>query len=276
MPFFENNTARIYYEDTGTGTPVIATHGLIENTTYWSRTGLTQALSESFRVISMDMRAHGKTTEKEPQGYDINTCMDDITALANHLDIEKFHLISHSTGGFISVNLAMKESDRIGGLVLTDTASTTTLIEDPVYNKAFHEKFAQSFENYNWEDIMENIKKQPFPFFVGIAAAEDNESMWNTAYEIVKIGDRKAIADFVRSFYTDPDPKVEKLRKISCPTLILVGEKDDLFVESSRLMANEIPDARLKVYEGAGHMLAIECPQRLARDITSFLLSVDM
>jgi len=272
MPFFQNNTARIHYEDIGTGEPVIATHGLIENTAYWRKTGITPALAEHFRVISMDMRAHGQTTETgDPRGYDIDACMDDITALADHLGIGRFHLISHSTGGFISVALAMKESPRIAGLVLTGTASTTTMIHDPAHNKAFHDRFAASFEKDSWETIMENIKQQPFPFFMGIAGSKNNQAMWDMAFDIIRTGNRTAIAGFIRSFYTDPDPKIEKLRKITCPTLILVGEKDDLFIEPSKLMAKEIPGASLEIIEGAGHMLAIERPELLKEKIKAFI-----
>lgn len=272
MPFFKNNTANIYYEDTGTGDPVIATHGLIENTTYWSKTGITPALSEHFRVISMDMRAHGKTTENDaPKGYDIDTCMDDITALADHLGIDRFHLISHSTGGFVGVRLAMKEHARIASLTLTGSASATTFIKDPAHNTIFHDRFALSFENNAWETIMENIKKQPFPFFLGIAGTQNNQAMWDMAYEIIKIGDRKAIAEFIRSFYKDPDPLIEGLQKITCPTLILVGQKDELFLESSKLMTEHIPDARLEILEGAGHMLAIERPEIVSQMITAFI-----
>ncbi|MBU1193652.1 MAG: alpha/beta hydrolase [Proteobacteria bacterium] len=272
MPFFRNNTASIYYEDTGTGDPVIATHGLIENTTYWSRTGITPALSQHFRMISMDLRAHGKTIENgEPKGYDIDTCMDDIIALADHLGLDRFHLISHSTGGFVCVRLAMKKSPRIASLTLTGSASATTFIKEPAHNKIFHDRFALSFENNAWETILENIKKQPFPFFLGIAGTQNNQAMWDMAYEIIKIGNRKAIAEFIRSFYKDPDPRIEGLQKITCPTLILVGQKDELFLESSQLMTEHIPEARLEILEGAGHMLAIERPEFLSRMITLFI-----
>lgn len=272
MPFFQNNTASIYYEDTGAGDPVIATHGLIENTTYWDKTGITPALSEHFRVISMDMRAHGNTTEDgEPKGYDIETCMDDITALADHLGIDRFHLISHSTGGFISVRLAMKEHDRIASLTLTGSASATTFIDKSAHNKLFHDRFALSFENNSWETILENIKKQPPPLFSGIAQTKDNQAMWDMTYEIIKIGDRNAIAAFIRSFYKDPDPLIEGLQKITCPTLVIVGEKDKLFLNPSKLMAKEIPDARLEILEDAGHMLSIERPEILKQMLTSFI-----
>lgn len=272
MPSFETDTARIYFEDTGKGEPVIAAHGLIENTTYWNRTGVGQAIAEEYRFIPMDMRAHGKTVSTgTPEGYDIETGIKDIQALADHLNLEKFHLISHSTGGFISARLAMSHSQRLASLTLTGASSATTFIKDAVGNQKFHEAFAKSFENNSWETILENIKKQPFPLFLGIAETPDNQALWDMTYEIIKIGNRDTIANFVRTFYQDPDPKVEGLRQIACPTLIIVGERDELFLKPSRLMADEIPDARLAIFEKAGHMLCIEQPERVADTILSFI-----
>jgi pimeloyl-ACP methyl ester carboxylesterase len=56
MAFFENGGANIYYEDSGSGEAVIALHGLMENTLYWSLPGVAAALARRFRFISMDLR----------------------------------------------------------------------------------------------------------------------------------------------------------------------------------------------------------------------------
>jgi pimeloyl-ACP methyl ester carboxylesterase len=97
--------------------------------------------------------------------------------------------------------------------------------------------------------------------------------MLGTALSMAKRNNRFVIAGFVRSFYKDPDPKIEGLRGITCPVLIVYGTRDDLFVESSRLMAREIPGARLVAYADIGHMTAIEAPDRLTSDVMDFLRS---
>ena len=48
MAFFQNGNARIYYEDVGQGEPIIVNHGLSEDTSYWSATGVTEALAEKY------------------------------------------------------------------------------------------------------------------------------------------------------------------------------------------------------------------------------------
>jgi pimeloyl-ACP methyl ester carboxylesterase len=272
MPYAPSGNADIYYEDMGQGEPVIAIHGLIENTAYFTLTGVAQALSAHYRVIPMDKRAHGKTRVKgEPWGYDAETTGRDIEALADHLGLQRFHLLSHSTGGFASVRYAMENSRRLISLILTDTSSATCFFQVKDEGDAFHDRFAGNFEKYSWDKIMAGIRMQPFPFFRGIADREDRETLYKLAYEMIKTGDRAAIGRFIRSFYTDPDPKIEGLRKITCPTLVLVGDKDDLFLEPSRLMEREIPLSTLKIYENTGHMLAIEEPERMSRDVLDFL-----
>ena len=85
------------------------------------------------------------------------------------------------------------------------------------------------------------------------------------------IGNRQEIAAFARSFYQNPDLQVDRLPKISSPVLVLLGEKDDLFIEQAKIMAGAIPNFRHIVIEGVGHLTAIEAPDHLAKELLSFL-----
>jgi 3-oxoadipate enol-lactonase len=271
MTLFSHENAEIYYEDSGSGEPVIAIHGLIENTLYWKP--VSDIVSADYRFIAMDMRAHGRTVVKqEPYGFDAESVGKDIIALADHLQIDRFHLLTHSTGGFAAVRYAMKDSRRFASLILTDTGSATSPLPGTQEDiKKFNHGFARMFERYEWDQMIENMKTNPGPFFRGIMDSENAGDLMENAREMVSLGNRDVIASFVRSFYTDPDPMVEGLRKIICPTRIIYGEKDDLFVQSSKLMAEEIPGAQLIEYKGIGHMTALEAPELLAKDITAFI-----
>ncbi len=80
-----------------------------------------------------------------------------------------------------------------------------------------------------------------------------------------------ALAEFYQTFYKDPDPMVEGLRQIKCPTLLLIGEFDYVFIKPTELMAKEIRDNRHVVMRGCGHMTAIEAPVWTAHEILDFL-----
>ncbi|HNY64257.1 MAG TPA: alpha/beta hydrolase [Deltaproteobacteria bacterium] len=271
MAFFTRGNARIYFEDKGEGEPVIAVHGLIENVLYWKF--VEGKLSRSCRFIPMEMRGHGRTVvEGEPDGFDVDTVGEDIVALADHLGLERFHLLTHSTGGFAGVRYAMRDSSRFASLILTNTGSATSVIPAEEGSiRRFHDKFAQTFIRFDWPQMVASLRVIPGPFFRGIVESDKKNELLRFALEMVSQNDRPTIARFIRSFYRDPDPKVEGLRRITCPTLVVYGEKDDLFVESSRLMAREIPGAKLIRYKGVGHMTALEVPELLARDVLVFL-----
>ena len=114
MPFLSRDNANIYYEEAGSGEPVIAVHGLIENTAYWRVSGVSQRLAERYRFIAMDMRGHGRSVvEGEPTGYDADTIAADFEALADHLGCGRFHLLTHSTGGFAATRWAMENGPRL-------------------------------------------------------------------------------------------------------------------------------------------------------------------
>lgn len=278
MPFMQRGNARIHYEDVGSGEPMITNHGVAENAGYWSESGVTERLAERYRVLSMDMRAHGKTVvEGEPRGFEVQTMADDIGALADHLGLEKFHLLTHATGGMVGVRYAMDHSDRLISLMLTDTGSATQLMFPEMDEDQTRQALAlwiAAFENATHDQVIEGAKVSPGPFLFRMAQLPDAERMYEIWGRILRRGDLKTIAEFLGSFYTDPDTRVDALRQIACPTLVLLGEYDLVFIEASEIMAREIPDARHVVMKGIGHMTAIEDTEGLLRHLFDFLDTV--
>jgi pimeloyl-ACP methyl ester carboxylesterase len=281
MAYFQNGNARIYYEDVGTGEPIISNHGLSEDCNYWSETGVTARLAERYRVISIDMRAHGRTVvEGEPHGYDADTMAADFDALADHLKLDRFHLLSHATGGMVAVRYAMTRSERLFSLLLTDTGSATRPTMYDTQGQVQEEAIRAITEAPipaelpPVEEIIANVHANPGVFLFKMAEHPDSQKMWPVYDGFLRRQDRRAIIEFMRSFYTDPDPRVESLRQIKCPTLILLGEFDYVFLEPSKLMAREIPNNKLVIIEGVGHMTAIEAPERTAKELLDFLATV--
>jgi len=118
------------------------------------------------------------------------------------------------------------------------------------------------------------VKAEPGPFLFKMAEHPDSESMWSIYEGFIRRSDPVAIRNFMMSFYTDPNPMVEGLRQIKCPTLVLLGEFDIVFLGPSEILAREIPDARHVILDGIGHMTAIEDPDRTSEEILKFLETV--
>jgi pimeloyl-ACP methyl ester carboxylesterase len=107
-----------------------------------------------------------------------------------------------------------------------------------------------------------------------MAEHPDNGPMWDIYEGFIRRHDPVAIRNFMMSFYTDPNPMVEGLGQITCPTLVLLGEFDIVFLGPSEILAREIPDARHVILDGIGHMTAIEDPDSTTKEILDFLKAV--
>ena len=282
MPYFQNKNVKMYYEDVGEGEAIIANHGLMENGTYWSETGVTAKLSEKYRMISMDMRAHGRTiVDGKPFGYDADTMAADFDALADFLEIDRFHLLTHATGGMAGVRYAMTRSERLISLMLTDTGSAT--IPEFYIDEANRPEPSENTKAawIKWDstgssdDVIKEIRLHPGEFLFKMDEHPNNEGMWKIYEGFFKHEDPQEIIRFRSTFYSDLDPRIEGLRQIKCPTLVLLGEFDIVFLKPSEIMANEIPDVRHVIIDGVGHMTAIESPERTTREILDFLETVE-
>jgi len=241
MPYLDRPGARLYYEEVGEGPAILTSHGVTENGLYWILPGVVDRLAQAgYRVISTDMRAHGGTSVTgEPRGYDVETLAADLGAIADHLELERFHLLTHATGGMAGLRYAMRHSERLLSLMSTDTGSATlptdaaAEVTDP--NASFQrtqglgEQMAAAFRGQTWDEISTNGRE------------------------------------------LDPDPRIRELRGISCPCLILLGEHDVLFVKPSEQLAREIPNNRHVVLENRGHMTALEDPERTKAELLDFL-----
>ena len=278
MAWVEYGNVKFYYEDVGLGEPIITTHGLMEDCGYWSETGITAKLAERYRVISMDMRGHGRTVvDGEPYGFDVATMGNDFGVLADELGLDRFHILTHATGGMAAIRYAMTTSQRLMSLILTYTGSATAPEfpdVEPEEARRGLQMAAEARKNTTVEDWMTLARAEPGPFLFKMAEHPNSESMWKIYEDFIRRSDPVAIRNFMMSFYTDPNPMVEGLRQIKCPTLVLLGEFDIVFLGPSEILAQEIPDARHVILDGIGHMTAIEDSERTVKEILDFLKSV--
>lgn len=281
MPSFQHQNVNFHYEEVGAGEPIIALHGLAQHSAYWIKTGVAEKLAKHYRVITLDIRGHGFTKiEGQEKGYNIESCIGDINALATYLELEQFHLMGHSTGGMIAVHYAMQYANdktqpthnRLLSLILCNTSSSTQFSNLPdIANTAAINLMANSFENFSWPLIIQGLKINSGPLFSGLAAADNSDELYEQALALMEDGDGESIGAFVRNFYQDKDPHINDLKKISCPTLVITAELDHIFTKTSRHFMDHIPNVIHAHHSSCGHMTALECPDWLANEILDFL-----
>ncbi len=292
MAFLQCGNALIHYTDAGYGEPVITLHGLSESGLYWTLPGITdQLVSAGYRVINMDMRGHGYSTVSEvDKGYNIDTLVEDVNQLADHLGFQQFHLLTHATGGMVGFRYAMQYSDRLLSVMATNTGSATvpndeicevasTLVDFPEIDMTqlpMGQELINTFRGQTWSAIHNSTRviAKEHMYFNRMHAAVNPESAFAMYEACSCLADPEEIAEFIAEFYTDTDPHISGLRKIQCPCLMLEGEFDVQFLKPAELIAREVPNCTHSVLEGMGHMLAFENPERLASELTGFLKNI--
>jgi pimeloyl-ACP methyl ester carboxylesterase len=118
--FIEVNGARLWYEISGEGEPVIQIHGA--GFGHFNFGPVTPLLSGEFRLIDYDMRGYGQS-EKPEQDYDLEVWADDAVGLLDALGVGKAHVHGTSMGGMVATVMAGKYPDRIQSVVINCAAA---------------------------------------------------------------------------------------------------------------------------------------------------------
>lgn len=111
---FNSNKVDIHYTDTeGEGVPIVLLHGYTMSLDMWHETGIVDSLSKDYRVITIDLRGHGKSG-KPTNSHDYGPKVGiDVINLLDHLKIPKSHLMGYSMGAFVVGRLLVTHPERI-------------------------------------------------------------------------------------------------------------------------------------------------------------------
>jgi 2-succinyl-6-hydroxy-2,4-cyclohexadiene-1-carboxylate synthase len=180
----------------------------------------------------------------------------DTLAVANALDLTTFRLLGHSMGGMVAVRLVLAAAERVDALVLMDTSAGAPPTLDPGLVRvgadvAVRDGMAtlrlllDEVDPLGSEAYQRVLRERPgFEEYAEHKWSTLSPVMWSElAVEIATQGDR-----------------LQLLATVTCPTLVVVGEQDQAFIEPSFALADTIPDARLVVVPDAGHSPQFENP----------------
>lgn len=248
MPTADLNGIDIYYEDHGSGFPILLSHGYSASSQMWR--GQVDALSAKYRLITWDMRGHGQTdSPNDPAAYSEAATVADMAALLDHLGAERAAIGGLSLGGYMSLAFNLAHADRVAALLLFDTGPGYRNDKAREGWNATAERRAQRFEERGLEGLGRSAEVQ---------AAQHRSA--------------QGLANAARGMLAQFDSRViESLPEIAVPTLVLVGEKDEPFVAGSQYMAAKIPNASLVTIPEAGHASNIDQPEAFNNAVLAFL-----
>ena len=267
--FVNNLGVKIFYEDLCLSEKPISTiiliNGSSESLIQWPDKMVRNFLINDFRVIRFDNRGLGMSDWIEDwsnsNSYSLNDMALDTLAVANHLNIDKFHLIGYSMGGMISQILAINYPEKI--LSLT-TLMSSGHVFDPEAEKADSKRLGQLRKMiYGYRNKKKELKKAlKFHFKLSHLWVGSENYVHNQEKELEKIlyEIKKRNGYNKKAFYQhkkaikNSGSRYSKLKKIKTPTLIIHGSDDPLVKAShSKKMASLIHGCKLYIIKGMGH-----------------------
>lgn len=260
MPKAAVDGIEIYYETFGKGPPLLLVPGLGGVGNYWAPQ--IAAFSRLFTVIVHDHRGTGQSTRSEIS-YSVEQMTRDLLGLMNALEIDKAHLVGHSTGGAIGQTIAIEHPDRIDKLVLYSTWTKC----DPFMRRIFEIRKTLLLNS----GIEAYIKATPVFLFPdwwinqNADAFEKADRDLITAFPSAKIAASRC--DAVMNF-----DRVNLLAEIQACPLVLCAADDFLTpAYFSRELAEKIPGAELKILPRGGHCVSQTQPENFNEAVLSFL-----
>lgn len=247
--YFTYGGARIFYQDTGKGMPMILIHGypLSGELFKYQR----NPLSKHFRFITIDLPGYGKSSAPNAAGS-IEGYAKDVMALMDHLHIQKAIVGGHSMGGVITMELYREMPQRFSGMVLIDTNPKPA----PIVGKSEWDAYAKQARE---KGIASTVPLLLPVMLTGKTIA----SMPQKADILKRVVMEASVNGFVAGGHAlanrmDYRPT---LKTVKVPALIIVGQDDPLWaVPLDQLMHHLIPNSTLSILPGAAHASIFEQP----------------
>jgi pimeloyl-ACP methyl ester carboxylesterase len=267
-----NDGVKLYYEETGSGTPVIFVHEFAGDHRSWEPQ--IRHFARRYRCIAFDARGYPPSDVPEAvSAYSQSRAADDIAAVLDHLGINRAHVVGLSMGGYAALHFGFRHPARALSLTVggcgygaepsqrdrfrAEAEAIAALITSQGM-AAFSEQYAYGPARVQFE----NKDPRGFAEFKRLLAGHSAIGSANTQLGCQR--ERPSLYDLT-----------DQMRALTVPTLILTGDEDWPCLTPGILMKQNIPTAALSVMPNCGHAVNLEEPDGFNAIVGNFLVQVD-
>lgn len=254
--WIEVDGIRVHYYETGSkdGPPVVLVHGLGGHGEDW-RNLLPHLVGAGFHVYVPDLPGYGRSQQPRDFSYSIPDEANVVLQFMNALGLKQVDLGGHSMGGWIVQWLAAHHPERVHKLMLFDSAG---LHDRPTWNTdLFTPNSAKELDQL---DALLMPNPPQVPAFI--------------SRDILRVSRQNAwvIDRALQSMLTGNDTTDNLLPKLKMPVLIVWGAEDHITpLSEGEQMHKLIPQSKLDVIPGCGHLAPVQCARQIAPELQQFL-----
>src|SRR5712671_3539522 len=267
-----DDSVKLYYEDSGSGFPVVFVHEFAGDYRSWE--SQVRYFARGYRCITYNARGYPPSdVPAETERYSQDRARDDIRAVLDALKIDKAHIVGLSMGGFAALHFGFTYPRRVRSLVVAGCGYGAA----PNQRQQFAEEAeaaARKFEEASMPKAAEayalgptrvqfqNKDPRGWKKFVEQLSEHSSEGSARTLRGVQKR--RPSLFDLV-----------DKMKAITAPTLVMTGDEDWPCLEPGLLMKRTIPSAALVVMPNCGHTINLEEPAAFNAHVAEFFCAVD-
>ena len=270
--FIDVDGGRVFNISRGKGTDIVLVHGSIDSVSTWRR--VFEPLSQRYRVHALDLPGFGFSGKPAAASYTTEWLAEQLIAYLDASGIERAVLVGNSLGGYVSTEVALLRPARVLALVLLAASGLPEAYTDD-----------ESGEVQPWAlkllrlplgaallrllPIRDLLRQGLLPAYYDSSLLTDERlQIWHAALK-TRNG---MLAYLTRRGLSVPESRVERVKMLRAPTLILQGDSDRMVPPVTAERYHELlPRSELVMLEQVGHMIQEEQPERVIKEISRWV-----
>ena len=265
------NGVNLFYEETGSGTPVVFVHEFAGDYRSWE--AQVRCFSRRFRCITYNARGYPPSdVPEDAAAYSQDIAVADLLGVLDHLGLETAHIVGFSMGGFAALIFGLRHPERarslvVGGCGYGSDADRSKFERDV-------DLVADRMEKDGMEKVADFYARGP----TRVQFEDKDPRGWQEFYQQLQASSSIGHANTMRGVQKKRPsvPQLEpELKTLRVPTLVIAGDEDEPCLEPGLFMKRTIPSAALVVMPNCGHTINLEDPDAFNAHLATFFGQVD-
>jgi len=272
MPYVEATGAKLYFEESGDGYPIIFIHEFASDIRGWE--AQFQRFSRGYRCIAYNARGYPPSDiPQDAAFYGWEFAVDDIAAVMRGLSIERAHLVGLSMGGYAALQFGLRHPEKASAIIAAAVGSGC----HPSQRDAWLREtsvLARIFSDRGMEGIAERMARGPARIQL---KNKDPKSWQDFVARLLELSPRGLSHTMARCQALRPSlhDLRDQLSEMTTPVLLAVGDEDAACLETNLMLKSELPNSGLWICPNTGHGINLEEPTAFNAQVESFLNAVE-